>query len=134
MTAAAPPQNASTARSPERVRTLCCLGALAATGVGATLAEALQKPLLLALCMLPALAAWLLSDLAARRVTGGRFWFELVLALLPIPTPGLLYLVWTRRLRGVGMWLFAWLAIGGPTLFGSFLGHAIGALARGEWW
>lgn len=134
MTAAAPPQNASTARSHERVRTLCCLGALAATGVGATLAEALQQPGLLALCMLPALAAWLFSDLAVRRMTGGRFWFELVLALLPIPTPGLLYLVWNRRLRGVGIWLFAWLAVGAPALFGTLLGHAMGALARGERW
>ena len=86
-----------------------------------------------AVFLMPTFVLWIISDLRARRVVGGWFWFQLLLSLVPV-WGLLIYLVWTRRLIGVLQWIVFVAALAIPAGLAAAVAHGITQFARGGHW
>jgi hypothetical protein len=81
----------------------------------------------------PAYVSWLVCDLRMRRVAGLGFCILLLVALIPFW--GLLvYMVITRRLLGVVIWLAVIASFWVPAALGALVGRGVFCVATGSTW
>lgn len=90
-------------------------------------------PLALPLLWMPAYLLWVVSDLKVRGVVGSSVAVQFLIAFVPY-FGLLLYLLGSRRLAGVGVWLAFVAAVTVPALLTAGLAHGVAALVRGERW
>ena len=105
--------------------------AAAAVGAVSGVQPELLAPALYA--WLPFYLLWIVSDLRARGVRGASGVLQAVVSLVPV-WGLLLYLLWSRRLAGLPMWVVFVAAVWIPALAAAGLAHGVAQFVRGERW